>query len=213
MSPSTVPAAARPPPLPGAAVAWPPPHPHARPLGLPPGSALGLGRRQRQRPARPATPFSFLCLCPRGRFLAGRSPGRGPPSVLCPPPLLWRVAPAETLSPRPGFGARLVQGFGPTATARSTRSRCRMGVGPWPSRLGLPLLQPAPSPEPTLPPCVPPQLLGCSAVAPSPRVAAAGLRLRRVAQAALQRLRAEGPQSCRELPLQDWLSCSHLYAA
>lgn len=62
-------------------------------------------------------------------------------------------------------------------------------------------------------PCECPPPPGCSAVAPSPHVAAAGLRLHRVAQAALLRLRAEGPQSCRELPLQGWLSCSRLDAA
>lgn len=67
--------------------------------------------------------------------------------------------------------------------------------------------------EPTRPPCVRPRPLSYSAVAPRLRVAAAGLRLRRVAQAALLRLRAEGPQSCRELPLQGWLSCSRLDAA
>lgn len=88
-----------------------------------------------------------------------------------------------------------------------------MGVGPWLTPFWLPLLQPARSPEPTRPPCEFPPPLGCSAVAPSPRVDAAGLRLRRVAQAALLQLRAEGPQRCRELPLQGWLSCSRLDAA
>lgn len=52
-----------------------------------------------------------------------------------------------------------------------------------------------------------------SSFSESPIIAAAGLRRRRVAQAALLWLRLEGPLNCRELPLQGWLSCSRLDAA
>jgi hypothetical protein len=131
LSPSTVPAAARPPPLPVSGAARPPPL-HARSLGLPPGGTLGLGQWRRQRPARPATPFSFLCFCPRGRLLARLVAGPWP--ALCPPPLPRLVFPAETRSPRPGFRARLSQGSGPSTTGRIARSLSRVGVGSRPAR-------------------------------------------------------------------------------
>lgn len=190
-----------------------PPPPHSlHPPARPPSWRHARPSAAAATQARaPATPFSFLCLCPRGRLLA--RPIARPRPALCPPPLPQRVASAESLSPRPGFRVCFAQGFRPTAAARAVGSAFSMGVGPWPTPLWLPILQPARSPEPTRPPCERPPQLGCSAVAPSPRVAAAGLRLRRVAQAALLRLRAEGPQSCRELPLQGWLSCSRLNAA
>lgn len=63
-----------------------------------------------------------------------------------------------------------------------------------------------PVPEPTRPPCVLLQQLGCSLVSLSLIIAAACPRRRRVAQAALLWLRAEGPLSCRELPLLELLA-------
>lgn len=68
----------------------PPPRPLA---SLPPPNMVGLWRRWRQRPARSATPFSFLCLYPRGRLLARLI--FGPRPALCPPPLPRRVALTE----------------------------------------------------------------------------------------------------------------------
>lgn len=115
----------------------PPPRPPARPSSW---RTLGRGRRRRrQRPARSETPFSFLCLCPRGRFLA-RLIAR-PRPALCPPPLPRRVASAETCSQRSGFRAQLTPGSGPFAAARAAGSRCRMGVWSRPTRLKLPILQ------------------------------------------------------------------------
>lgn len=194
------------PPRPGR----PPPrqHPPARPpswrRARPPAAAAATEARA------PATPFSFLCLCPRGRLLA-RLIAR-PWPALCPPPLPRRVASAERRSLRPDSRA-LLRGPDPLPP----RARSGFGVV-WVSGLGrrlsgcpsssLPGPRNLPGRSASVP--LPP---GCSAVAPGPRAAAAGLRLRRVAQAALLRLRAEGPQSCRELPLQGWLSCSRLDAA
>lgn len=71
-------------------LANPPPRPLA---SLPPPNMVGLWRRWRQRPARSATPFSFLCLYPRGRLLARLI--FGPRPALCPPPLPRRVALTE----------------------------------------------------------------------------------------------------------------------
>lgn len=68
----------------------PPPRP---PASFPPPNMVGLWRRWRQRPARSATPFSFLCLYPRGRLLARLI--FGPRPALCPPPLPRRVALTE----------------------------------------------------------------------------------------------------------------------
>lgn len=59
-----------------------PPPTHTRPLGLPPGGALGLRRRRRQRPARRRLHFpSFVSALETGSWL-DRSPGRGPPCAL-----------------------------------------------------------------------------------------------------------------------------------
>lgn len=203
MSPSTVPAAARPPPLPVAATARPAPpntHPPARPpswrRARPPAATATEARA-------PATPFSFLCLCPRDRLLA--RPITRPRPALCPPPLPRRVAAADRLAPSLGCRARWSQGSRLCRLARSrvsVRYGCRALANA--SRAAHPPARPVPGTYPAA-------RLGCSAVAASPRVAAAGLRLHRVAQAAL--LRAEGPQSCRELPLQGWLSYSRLDAA
>lgn len=68
----------------------PPPRP---PASFPPPNMVGLWLRWRQRPARSATPFSFLCLYPRGRLLARLI--FGPRPALCPPPLPRRVALTE----------------------------------------------------------------------------------------------------------------------
>lgn len=187
----------------------PPPHPPARPLSWrrarPPAAAAATEARA------PATPFSFLCLCPRGRLLA-RLIAR-PRPALCPPPLPRRVAAAERLSLRPGSRARLALGSRPTAAAGAAGFRVVWVSGPGRRLSGCPSSSlPGPRNLPGRSASVP-LPLGCSAVAPSPHATAAGLRLRRVAQAALLRLRAEGPQSCRELPLQGWLSCSRLDAA
>lgn len=82
MSPSTVPAAARPPPLPFPARARPAPPTYTRPLGLPLGGALGL--RQLQRPARRRLHFpSFVSALEAGSW-PDRSPCHGPPSALRP---------------------------------------------------------------------------------------------------------------------------------
>lgn len=157
----------------------------------------------------PATPFSFLCLCPRGRLLA--RPITLPRPALCPPPLPRRVASAEKQSPRLGFRARFAHEFRPELPPRAQPGLRTVWVsGPGQRLSGCPSSS---SPGPRNLPGRPTIFLGYSVVAPSPRVAAAGLRLHRVAQAALLRLRAEGPQSCRELPLQGWLSCSRLDAA
>lgn len=66
--------------------------PPARSLSFPPPNMVGLWRRWRRRPARSATPFSFLCLYPRGRFFWPRLIF-GPRPALCPPPLPRRVPP------------------------------------------------------------------------------------------------------------------------
>lgn len=105
-----------------------------------------------------ATPFSFLCLCPRGRLLARLI--TLPRPALCPPPLPRRVASAERQSPRLGFRTRFAQESRPSAAARATGPPCSMGVWPWPTPLGLPILQPARSPEPTWPPWELSRLLG-----------------------------------------------------
>lgn len=151
LSPSTVPAAARPPPLPVAATARPAPpntHPPARPSSWrragPPTATATEARAL-------VTPFSFLCLCPRHRFLA--RPIAWPRPALCPPPHPRRVASAERRSAHLGFRARCPQGSPLTAAARVAGSPCSMGVGPWPTPLGLPILQPAGSPAPTRSPC------------------------------------------------------------
>lgn len=103
MSPSTVPAAARPPPLPVAATARPAPPTHTRPLGLPPGGALGLRRRRRQRPARRRLHFpSFVSALETGSWL-DRSPGRGPPSATPEAGSLSRQAISVPRLPRPLF--------------------------------------------------------------------------------------------------------------
>lgn len=64
-----------------------PPHPPARPpsrrRARPPAAAATEARAL-------ATPFSFLCLCPRGRLLA--RPIARPRPALCPPPLPRRMA-------------------------------------------------------------------------------------------------------------------------
>lgn len=129
----------------------PPPQPPARPPSwrrARPSAAVAAAAAEARAPA---TPFSFLCLCPRGRLLA-RLIAR-PRPALCPPPLPRRVAAAERRSLRPGSRARLALGSRPTAAARAARFPCSMGVGPWPTPLRLPLLQPARSPEPTRPLC------------------------------------------------------------
>lgn len=197
MSPSTVPAAARPPPLPVASTARPAPPTHTRPLGL--------RQWRQQRPARRRLHFP-LSLPSRPTSWPDRSPGRSPPSAL-----------------RPSRGGWLQPRSDPRASASASASlkspypsppRAQLGLhavwvpGPRQRLSGCPSSS---SPGPRNLPGRPASLLGCSAVAPSLRVAAAGLRLHRVAQAAL--LRAQGPQSCRELPLQGWLSCSRLDAA
>lgn len=72
MSPSTVPAAARPPPLPVASTARPAPPTHTRPLGL--------RQWRQQRPARRRLHFP-LSLPSRPTSWPDRSPGRSPPSA------------------------------------------------------------------------------------------------------------------------------------
>lgn len=170
--------------------------PNTHPPARPPAVATTEARA-------PATPFSFVSAL-EADFLA--RPIARPQPALCPSRGGW-------LQPRGD----------PRASASASASL----KGPYPSppraQLGLHAVWvPGPrqrlsgcpsssSPSPRNLPGRPASLLGCSAVAPSLRVAAAGLRLHRVAQAAL--LRAQGPQSCRELPLQGWLSCSRLDAA
>lgn len=182
------------PPQPGRPFPPPNTHPPARPpswrRARPPAAPVTEARA-------PATPFSFLCLCPRDRLLgstdhsaaarplpsatpeAGRAFSRRAISVppRLPPPAFLRgvLTPPPPRAQPPGPP---VPGWVP---------------GPRPTPLGLPILQPARSLEP-----YPAALLGCSAGAASPRVAAAGLRLHRVAQAAL--LRAEGPQELPRAP-------------
>lgn len=78
----------------------------------------------------PATPFSFLCLCPRVRLLARPIALLRP--ALCPPPLWRRVASAERQL-RLGFRALFAQESGPSAAARATGSPYSMGVQPWPT--------------------------------------------------------------------------------
>lgn len=183
-----------------------PPSPLDPPARPPSYGALGLRRWQLQRPARWRLHFpSFV-----SALEAGSWPGRGPPSALHPSRGGWPQPRGDLCAP---FSATPSLKGPDTATARAAESPCGMGVRSLPTPLWLPILQPARSPEPTRRPGERPPPPGCSAVAPSPRVAAAGLRLHRVAQAALLRLRVEGPQSCRELPLQGWLSCSRLDAA
>lgn len=205
MSPSTVPAAARPPPLPVAAdaAARPLPSYPTRPLGFPLGGALGLrAAATTEAPRAPATPFSFLCLCPRGRFLA-RAIARPRPALCPPPPLPRRVAPSPSRrSPSPGF--RRPPGSGRPAAAVAAPSRLpgsHAGVRPRRGVSGCPSCRFPRAPEPTLAPRARPQPLGCLAVAPHALVAAAGLRLRRVAQAALLRLPAEGDPRAAESSL------------
>lgn len=73
----------------------------------------------------PATPFSFLCLCSRGRLLA--RPITLPRPALCLPPLPRRVALAEKQSPRLGF-PRPLRSRVPTLCRRA-RSRASVQYG------------------------------------------------------------------------------------
>lgn len=116
---------------------------------------VGLWRRWRQRPARSATPFSFLCLYPRGRLLARLI--SGPRPALCPPPLPRRVAPnrgcsAEARVPRsprsgglePSSAARAQPGpgtvwvSGPCRRAPDCPSSRPPGPGTYPAALSAP---------------------------------------------------------------------------
>lgn len=132
------------PPQPGRPPLPPNTHPPARPpswrRARPPAATATEARA-------PATPFSFLCLCPRDRLLA--RPITRPRPALCPPPLPRRVAAADRLAPCLGCRARWPRGSRLCRLARTAGSPCGMGVGPRPTPLGLPILQPARSPEPT----------------------------------------------------------------
>lgn len=91
------------------------------------------------------------------------------------------------------------RGSEPSA-GRLARSRNRVGVGSRPTRLRLPIFKSSRSRNlPDLPALLL-QQLGCSLVSRSPIVPAAGLRRRRVSQAALLWLRAEGTPELPRAP-------------
>lgn len=127
----------------------PPPHTHTRPLGLPPGGALGLWRRrQQQRPARRRLHFPFFVSALEAGSWPDWLPGRGPPSALRPSRGGWPQRRGDLRIPAPA--PALLEGPDPLSPrARAARCPGSMSVGPWPTPLCLPLLQHARSPEPT----------------------------------------------------------------
>lgn len=121
----------------------PPPRPPARSLARPPSyGALGLRRWHRQRPARWRLHFPSFVSALEASSWPDRSPGRGPPSALRPSRHGWPQPRGDLRSPASAPASLKCRH---PATARAARSPCSMGVGPLPTPLGLPILQPAQS--------------------------------------------------------------------